>query len=259
MADEQAERDLRNVLVLALADGQLSEGEKQFIESLRKRLAIGQEEFSQICEQIRRNPAQVLLPRGSPEAERAIRLLVEAAAADGHVSPPERKVLAALARRAGLDESFVDQAAAAARPGSQAALAALVEEVYARFAGWDGAVRRAKIEALAAASPDPAVTLLRMLESYRAPDGAADNLELKVLLAEQLGRLGDDRAVHYLSQQVAIGEMEDEITRAPLRQAAAEALGRILKQPFTRDQAGVQAARRWWFGGGLRKYDRLAF
>ena len=103
------------------------------------------------------------------------------------------------------------------------------------------------------------ISLLRVLETGRVPEGAADGLELKTLVAEHLGRLGDERAVYYLAQQVTIGEMDDEVTNGELRFAVAEALGRIADRPFSRDQGGVEAARKWWFAEGLRRYDHLAY
>jgi hypothetical protein len=135
----------------------------------------------------------------------------------------------------------------------------LVAEIYQQFAGWPEATQREKLDQFASAGDAAVVPLLRILESYRTPDGAADTLALKTMVCQQLGRLGDDRAVYYLCQQISLGDAEDEINSAALRCAAAEALGRIIGKPFTPDAQGVQAAREWWLGPGRARYDQLAF
>ena len=121
------------------------------------------------------------------------------------------------------------------------------------------AQRRAKLQELAAMGRGVVVPLLRVLESYKSPDGAPNALSLKARVAETLGELGDDRAVYYLAQQVNIGEQEDEITNAALRRASAAALGALVGAEFSADDEGVAAARQWWQGSGRRVYDRLAF
>ena len=73
--DEQAKRDMRNVIVFALIDGELGEQEKQFIDRLRVRLGVGEAEFGEICEQVRQNPQQMSLPKESGEATEAIRVI----------------------------------------------------------------------------------------------------------------------------------------------------------------------------------------
>jgi hypothetical protein len=253
---------MRNVIVFALADGQLSDEEKQFIESLRAKLRIEREEFHRLCEQVRRDPRTVSLPLGGYEAQEAIRLLVQAAAADRQISKAERRLLRRAADYVQMDpsrlEEMIDRATGVAEI-DDAALQARVDEMYAKFAQWDAAARRERIGAWGELGRAAVVPLLRVLESYRAPDGAADALALKVLVAEQLGQLGDERAAYYLAQQVSIGDIEEEISNSALRQAAAEALGRLVGQPFTRDAAGVAAAREWWKGPGNREYARLAF
>jgi hypothetical protein len=135
----------------------------------------------------------------------------------------------------------------------------LADEIYQQFAGWPDATQREKLDQFASAGAAAVVPLLRILESYRTPDGAADTLALKTMVCQQLGRLGDDRAVYYLCQQISLGDAEGEIESAALRYAAAEALGRIIGQPFTPDAQGVQAAREWWLGPGRVRYDQLAF
>lgn len=259
--DERARQNLRNVMVFALVDGKLSDQEKRFIEALRTKLGINDAEFRDIVQQVRITPKKVELPSDPVQAGETVRLLMELAAADGEISPPERELLAKLARRAGVElpavESPVGDSSGVA-PAGESEISARIDEIYAQFSGWDPATRQRKVAELGACGREAVIPLLRLLESYRVPDGAGDSLELKTLVVEELGKLGDDRAVYYLAQQVNIGDMDDEITNAALRYVAAEALGRVVGRQFTPDQAGVAAARVWWFAAGIRRYDHLA-
>lgn len=260
--DEKARQNLRNVIVFALVDGKLSGQEKRFIESLRTKLGVDDAEFRDIVQQVRINPKKVELPSDPAEAAETVRLLMDLAAADEEIAPAERELLAKLARRAGADVSAVERtisAASGAAEAGESEINARVDEIYAQFGGWDSAARRQKLTELGAYGDEAVVPLLRLLESYRVPDGAEDSLELKALVVEQLGTLGDDRAVYYLAQQVNIGDMDDEVTNAGLRQVAAEAIGRIVGQSFSRGRQGVEEARKWWFATGVREYDHLAY
>ncbi len=241
-----------------LVDGELADEEKRFIESLRAKLGVVGEDFERLCQQVREDPKRLSLPTGRGRAQATLRLLVEAAASDAVISDPERRLLGRVAGRVGLNESDLNELIASVSGAHDGQLEAMLEEIYAGFAGWDEAVRREKVEALAAFGRASVLPLLRVLESYRKPEGAADALELKALAAEQLGKIGDDRAVYYLAQQVNIGEMDDEVTSAALRCISAEAVGRIVGEPLTPDRQGVEAARQWWFAQGIRQYDRLA-
>jgi len=252
--DEKARRDLRNIIAFAVADGNLNEGEKQFIERARRRLGVGDAEFRDIVQQVRINPGRVSLPTDPRQAAEAVRLLAETARADGEVSDVERGMLSRLARRAGLPQPPAPAGAKAA-----ADLDAAVEALYAGFAGWDAETRRGQVARIAAAGRDAVVPLLRVLESYRVPEGSSDALVLKTVVAEQLGRLGDERAAYYLAQQVELADVEEEVSSSALREAAAAALGRIVGERFPPGPAGVEAARKWWFNKGLQQYSRLAY
>jgi hypothetical protein len=144
------------------------------------------------------------------------------------------------------------------QPSVKQELTHLADEIYQQFGGWPETTQREKLDQFASAGDAAVVPLLRILESYRTPVGAANTLSLKTMVCQQLGRLGDDRAVYYLCQQISLGDAEDEINSAALRYAA-EALGRIIGKPFTPDAQGVQTAREWWLGPGRAQYDQLAF
>ncbi len=255
---EDAKRNLRNVMVLTLMDKELTKGERTFIEKLREKLAISAEDFRELVEQVRKDPKKIALPSDPREAEQAIELLVGAAMADGEVSPGERKLLQRIAAHVQMTDSQLEaMLSGPIEPGDEDQINALVDEVYASFATWDEKTQATKLAELGGSGRAAVIALLRILESYRAPDGAPDALALKRLVAEQLGTLGDDRAVYYLVQQINIGDSDDEITNSQLRFAAVEALGKIVGKDFTPDRAGIEAGRNWWAAPDSKKYDRL--
>ena len=259
---ENAAGNLRNVIVFALADGQMTDEEKQYIDSLREKLGIDAGEFAKLCDRVRQDPRKLALPRDEGEAEEAIRLLVETAAVDGRITPGEHRLLRRLARHAGMSphrlEAMLD-AASGPSPQEQMRIEAIVREIYAEFNKWDADTRGAKLNELADMGRAAVEPLLRILESYRNPDGADNALELKTLVARCLGRLADVRAVYYLAQQVTIGDSDDETSNAALRGAAAEAIGGIVGQPFGADAAGIEAAREWWNSDRSKEHQQVAF
>ena len=250
---------LKNVLVLAVADGRVSDEEKEFILGLQKALGMSREEFAAMVEQVRRDPKAAPVPADPKAAADAIALLAEAALVDNEVSAPERKFIMDIAGWVGVDKGVVEELLAAPQRARQAEEKAevLTQELYADFTGWDAGRRREKIAELGALGPAAVVPLLRILESYRTPDGANDALELKALAAEQIGVLGDGRAVYYLAQQVNIGDGDDEVTCSALRFTAAQAMGKIVGESFAAGQDGVEAARQWWADRGRLKYNNL--
>jgi uncharacterized tellurite resistance protein B-like protein len=253
---EQERWMLRNVMVMTMADGKVTDEEKKFIERLREKLGVDAESFRQLCQDIRENPKLVKMPSDLAEAEQAIRLMAEAAAADGPISPPEQQALERLARHAGVSSPVLEVIMAQAEGADLAKLEAAVAEIYVDFANWDAPTRSAKFAALGAAGRPAVLPLLRMLESYRSPDGAADPLEMRILVIDQLKAMSDIRSVYYLAQQIGL-DGADEVTNPAVRAAAAEAIGHIVDQPFTRDDVGVAAARQWWRGGAMKTFDTL--
>jgi uncharacterized tellurite resistance protein B-like protein len=257
---EDDKRNLHNALVLVLADGNLAEEEKQYIESLRERLGISRTDLAQLCKEIREGRRQIVVPRDAELAERTLHLLVETAAADRQIRPVEQRLLRRLADCVGIKPARLDALIGEAMgyPELDAMeMETSLDEVYRHFAEWDDAARRAKLADLAERSRLRIEPLVRILESYRVPDGMRDALSLKVMTVDELSRLGDTRPVYYLAQQVSIGDSDDEITNFALRAAGAEAIGKITGEGFARDQGGIEAAREWWLGEGSVKYDYL--
>jgi hypothetical protein len=271
-----------------LADGRLGEQEKRYIDGLRKRMGMEAAEFVRLVEDVRSEGKKLALSREGEKARAVVRLLARTAAADGVVDEKERRLLGRIAAYTGLGDEVIErmlveelssasdsggstessgestptagQAGKAKDAPNDTAVEARLREIYAEFTGWDAATRQRKVDELADWGRHAVVPLLRILESYRNPDGSDNALELKDMVIRKLGELKDERAVYYLVQQVSIGDVEDEITNLSLRAAAAEALGKITGHDFSPDQAGIEAARQWWTKGGAErnKYDKLA-
>ena len=259
MSDE-AKRDLKNVMVLTLADGRLSEQERKFIERMRERVGLDEAEFRRLVGEVRVNPKKISLPTDPIARREALRVLVEAALADGEVSPAEQNLLQRIADHIGMPQSDLETMLSGQEVQvDEAEITARVDTIYAEFAGWDEPTRSARVTELGDMGTQGGAALLQLMESYRTPDGMSDALALKTLAAEQLGQVRDERAVYYLAQQMNIGDEDDETSNAALRAAAAEAIGRIVGEDFARDSSGVEQARQWWGSPGAEQYNRLAF
>ncbi|MBS3733434.1 MAG: TerB family tellurite resistance protein [Phycisphaerae bacterium] len=258
---DRAHENLKNVMVLALADGQLSEEEKRYIERLRSKLGVDAKQFTKLVDDVKRDRNHVSVPQDREAAEQTGRLLVEAASSDGRIDELERDILHRLAKRVGLSGEDVDTLVRQVEPTEEeaAAMEEIVRDLYAHFTEWDEPQRKEAFDKLAGFGKLAVMPLLRMLESYRRPDGADDAIELKVRIARTLGDLGDTRPVFYLAQQAAFGDVDDEISNARLRQAAAEALGKLVGEDFSADEQGVLAAGKWWRSPEHEKYDKLVF
>ena len=254
--NDQDSWTLRNVIVMALADGEVAQEEKDFIDRLRVKLGIDEGQLRELCKQVRQEGRRIKLPSSPSEAQEVVGLLVEVAAADGEISQVERRALGRIAKFTGLAPSALEAMIAAAAAGDPTPVLAAVEEVYEQFGGWDPPVRQEKFTAIGEFGPTAVVPLMRMLESYRVPDGVADALEMKVFVIDQLAALADDRAVYYFAQQVALSGA-DQVTNPDVRAAAAEGMGRIAGEAITRDEDGVDVARQWWLKTGMTTYDTL--
>lgn len=257
--DSDKRRHLRNAIVISAMDGKVSAQEQAFIGRLREELGISEAEFDEVVAEVRENPHRLSVPRGA-EAREVFDALVQAAMADGELAEREKRVLRKVARHIGLSEQELSEAlpGVGPDPAVMEAIDRQVDELYAGFGQWDATTRGAKLDTLADHGEIAVLPLLGLLESYRTPEGCDDALELKTLAADRLGRIEDERAVYYLAQQVSLGDGEDEITNADLRGACAEAMGRIVGQDFSRDQAGIEAARLWWRANQQSRFNRLA-
>lgn len=276
---DDATRQVRNVMVVALLDGKVTEAEKEMIRSLRDRLGMDREEFRQLVEEVKADPKRLTLSRDA-DVSATLGLLLDAARVDGEICDREltllRKVSAHLGAEAQLEAllpggasttaetpaELPSESSVASSPEETAAAEQaeiLLEQAYAKFASWDAQTRQAKLQAVGDLGRGALSALLHALESYRTPDGLADALELKTRIVAQIGRQRDDRAIYYLAQQVNLGNIDDEITNTALRCACAAAMGQILGQTFPAGADGIPVARQWWQSEGRLHYDHLAF
>lgn len=259
--DETTRQNLCNVIVLALADGKLANAEKQFIEALRIRLGVDETQFHELCVEVRKNPKNISLPDNPAEIDEAIRLLVDLASADGQVSENEKQMLKQFVIKAGLDEAELEkflQDNSEARGEQAERIEAMIEEIYNGFNEWDKDTKKVRLDALGVLGQVAAIPLLRMFESYRKPSGMELNLEMKAMVAEQLGRIGDHRAAYYFAQQINLGDMEDDVTSLALRCASVQALSKCVGETFSPNQEGIDSARQWWISEGGKRFNKLA-
>lgn len=255
MQNEDAVKAVRNVLVILSIDGSISDEEKSFLARLKRRLQIDESEFSQLAEEYRRSPKSMTIPKGQQGSD-VFKLLIEAAKADGKVVPAERDLLERVAGHIGLS----DMETQSLIPGMEEVVDTIndkIDRIYESFNEWSSETRRARVAEIGGFGGPAVVPLLQVLESYRVPEETTDNLELKTLVAQQLGELGDPRAVYYLAQQVNIGDTDDEISNAPFRDACSRAIGNVIGQDFGAEDI-QDAVREWWRGAGKEHYTELA-
>lgn len=261
MNDKQ-KKAIKNVLVMLSVDGEISESEKDFISKLKKRYQIAEEEFTGLLQEFRSSSVKMSIPKGE-EGRDVFKLLVEAAEADGKVVLAEQRLLQKVAKHVGMS----DMESESLIPGVEEAIIeinAMVEDMYSHFNEWDTGIRQEKLEEFVGFGSVAVVPLLQVIESYRVQDGAADNLELKTLIAEKLGKIEDTRPVYYLTQQVNIGDVEDEISNSKFRDACIEAISKLTGTQFEREEIsdGNYVSRQekvieWWQLTGKEEFNEL--
>lgn len=257
--DEQTQRNLKNIMVMVLVDGELNDQEELFLESLRDRTSIDPKDFQVLRDEARRNPTRLSIPKGA-EGTDALKLLIQAALADGEISEREKTVIQKVANYLELSDSMVNQLIDEEQlsPEEEEKLNHLIEEFYAQYNHWDDSTRRQKLGELESWARPVVVPVLRMIESYRTPDEAEDALDFKTDLAHLLGRLGDERAVYYLAQQISLGDDVEDISSPELRLASADAIEQITGRQFDPSDK-LEDARKWWRNDGQTEYNHLAF
>lgn len=250
---------LKNVLVMLSLDGQVSPDEQEYLDQLRTRLGIEEEAYRTALDEVRQSPSRLSVPKG-PAGQAVLDQLIEAAHADGELVERERALLKKVASYLGLSPSQLEGRLPVDEETAEQ-IEQAIDELYARFRQWDEATLDAKLDELVGFGSAAALPLLRVLESYRTPDGCERNVELKEHVARRLGALGDDRAIYYLAQQVCLGDIDEEITSTALQIACAEAIEQVLGEQFQHGQAGaeaIQAVQTWWQGPGEKAYSRLS-
>ncbi len=283
--DPTASGYMKALLVTVLADGEVTDAEKRLINRIQHRLNIDDQELHRLVKEVAAGQ-QLDLPADERGRRAALELMVVTAAIDGHISPEEQRLLVDMGQRLGMvdqvwqelyekalrkaeqirarkDEKTgepqrpTDDASAAPPPEPSKVDQAgeLIEQFYLRLADWaDPTEQASRFVELGSASVIP---LIGAFESYRVPERCTDVTGFRVIIAQLLGQLGDRRAVYYLAELLGLGDQENELTNAPLRGAAAEALGRLIGQDFERGPSGVAAARQWWRDQGQGHYNPI--
>ncbi len=259
MAADSAKRSVLNMPVMAGADGSISRPEKEFIYALCEKMGIESEQLRELTKQYRLNPRKLSLPSDPAEIIQAIEMLVVMAFADEHLSGQEHKLLKRVAEYARMSPTHLEQIISDADPTDEQMVYQRIEELYTGFSQWDNPMRQTKVSDMADMGRPALLAMLRVMESYRKPDGMDAATELKGLVIAQLGLMGDDRAVYYLAQVLSLSDSDDEASATQLPFKAAESLGEIVGEPFTPDQTGLEAAQLWWRSENARQYDKLAY
>ncbi len=275
MEPQTAEQLLKLVLVTVLADRTIDSAEKSLIRRLQERLGIDSDALQRLVRELREgNDPDALLPGDPDDRRKALRLMVVAAQIDGRITDAERAVLIKTAGRMGFDETAFEAivregvamanryrgeggppAPPAESPELQRRADAIVQQIRRGIS--DAAALRTAISELERIGTSSVVSLVRAFESYLRPPPPATLARVREAVADALGRIGDPRAVYYLATFLLMGDEEDDTNDAQLRGAVAEAIGRIVGEPFARDPAGVAAARAWWSREGSRRYQML--
>jgi uncharacterized tellurite resistance protein B-like protein len=272
---QTAEHLMKLVLVTVLADGTVAQTERALIRRLQEKLGIDDNELRCVVDEVRGGgDPDAWLPQDPDDRRKALRLMVIAAQIDGRISDVERALLVKTGSRLGFDNAAfegifregmamanryrgegIPSAPTAESPELRHRAEAIVQQW--RRSGSGPTTLREQISELERIGAPAVVPLVRAFESYLRPAPPATLARVKEALAEALGRIGDPRAVYYLATFLLMGDDEDETNDADLRAAVAEAIGRIVGEPFARNADGVVAARAWWSRGGSRRYQTL--
>ena len=101
------ESHLKNLMVLAMADGHLSEIEEHFMESVAHRLGFSQIEFDAIKEDI--ESIKFVLPEKYDERIEQFNDLLSLMAVDGKIDPEEEEICKKFATKYELMDSVYDE------------------------------------------------------------------------------------------------------------------------------------------------------
>ena len=102
--DEQDMELLRGVLVVAVADGKISRGEKGVIQKLARKTGIGRVWLDEMIEKAKQGVSveSSIFRRILQDPARAMTLMVGTAAIDGEITDEERSVLVDISLKIGL-------------------------------------------------------------------------------------------------------------------------------------------------------------
>lgn len=99
---------LRNLLVMALADGALSEREVNFVTDRCAELGLGEKELRDALRYALEDNAALALPKDTQAQELLLTDLVRMMAADGSLAESEKRLFALAAAKLGFDNEKLD-------------------------------------------------------------------------------------------------------------------------------------------------------
>lgn len=88
---------LRNLLSMAAADGSLTEREIKFLASRAERWGVAEHDFAAAVEFALSHPGELKIPGGKDDGIELLTNLVQMMAADGELSPAEKRMFATAA------------------------------------------------------------------------------------------------------------------------------------------------------------------
>ena len=106
--DNQEESLFVCLLLVASADGEVSDEERQKLSGYAKQFGISDKRFAKLLELIAKNEYKLTVPEDEKEKKKIITALVNMAKADGTIDDDEVKKIKGVAKLYGLSESLVD-------------------------------------------------------------------------------------------------------------------------------------------------------
>ena len=101
---------IRAVVAVLAADGKIGEDERGFLERLGRGLGVAEDALESALDEVRGGEMTLEFPEGVAERKRLFDMMVEAAGADGAVTPEEEKLLELVASRLGVVDTGGDGA-----------------------------------------------------------------------------------------------------------------------------------------------------
>ena len=111
MTDEsplQRKRQLRNLVVMALADGSLGEREVNLVADRCAELGLGESELQEAIKYGLRDDAALELPSDADQRDQVMRDLIMMMAADGRIEESEKRLFALAAVRMGMSTEHLN-------------------------------------------------------------------------------------------------------------------------------------------------------
>jgi uncharacterized tellurite resistance protein B-like protein len=90
-------KKFKNLLVMAMADGGISEREIKFLSERRERWGLSDSQFAEAVQFALNNPGQLEIPQRRSERIEMLQDLIRTMAADGQLSEVEKRVFATAA------------------------------------------------------------------------------------------------------------------------------------------------------------------